>query len=276
MHQFGDFKTVAEELSPIAPPPPICTSSFPSDKWSFDEQSRVLLMKCKSNLEATDLIFLLQMMERDDITVVTEGFSLGLNPDLWRLSIFEGIVGNEVCHQFRVFTRNVLTLGGVNNTEQSYYEYFEEQGHCCSMSMQDYVRYIRQRNDQLKSIKRKTLLASHPTTVTLSPTEEAKYRNDTGECFAYISYNNCDSPKGTPQTFNCIDTVLYLIDYDLGKFLPVHHDDFMKFFIAPQLLPGSQFCLMHEVSLLSLSYFTLLCSYVDSCFYMIHLFHVFV
>jgi hypothetical protein len=180
---------------------------------------------------------------------------LGLNPDLWRLSIFEGMVGNEVCHQFRVFTRNVLMLGDVNSTQQSYYEYFEEQGHSCSMSMQDYFRYIRQRNDQLKAIKRKALMASHPTTVTLSPTEEAKFRNDTEECFKYISYSYCDSPKGSTQTFNCIDTVLYLIDYDLGKLLPVVHDDLMKNFIAPQLLPGSPFCLMHEVSLFILPQF---------------------
>lgn len=78
------------------------------------------------------------------------------------------------------------------------------------------------------------------------------YRNKDDEVFTYTNYKN-----GKTRTLNCIDMILYLIDYDFGKFLPMHYEDFMSNYAVPQVLPGSQFCLMHEVSFMK--FILLLC-----------------
>jgi hypothetical protein len=246
-----------QNFEPLPKAPPINTSKFPS-RWTFNEVSRVVFGDFTDHphglLEPKDCLFLLQMMERDDVTVVTQGFSSRLDSHLWSLDTFENIVGNDVCHQFRVFER-CLVLQADN-----YYESFEERGRCCSMVMKDYFRYIRQRNEQLKNIAQRILMQSalKKSKETLSPSEEALYRNATDELFSYSIFNN-----GETRTMNCIDNVLYLIDYDLAKLLPVLNEDFKQNFLAPQLLPAGQFCLMQEVSLnVTLFLFFILFSFI--------------
>lgn len=229
------------QLDPLLPAPPIDTSTFPSSRWSYDDTSRVLLGVFNNNhhLDREDLIFLLKMMERDDITVVTEGFAR-LNTSLWTLATLSHMVGDSVCHQFRVF-RRVMKVG---SNEKCCYESFEELGECCDMFMKDYFRYIQLRRDQLKCIANRILLANQKN-ATLCTKDETIYRNKNDELFTYKSYKNDQT-----YTLNCIDTILYLIDYDLGKFLPMYYEDFMSNYAVPQILPGSPFCLMHEVSFL--------------------------
>ena len=232
-----------QNFEPLPKAPPINTSKFPS-RWTFNEVSRVVFGDFTDHphelLEPKDCLFFMQMMERDDVTVVTQGFSSRLDSHLWSLDTFENIVGNDVCHQFRVFERRLVLQAG------NYYESFEERGRCCSMVMKDYFRYIRQRNEQSKNIAQRIFMHSvlEKSKETLSPSEEAQYRNATDELFSYTAFNN-----GETHTMNCIDNVLYLIDYDLAKLLPLLNEDFKQNFLAPQLLPASQFCLMHEVSL---------------------------
>jgi len=232
--------TASQNLKPLPEAPPICPSQFPP-RWTFNEVSRVLYGDFtdhpKGPLEPEDLVFLLQMMERDDITVVTEGFSC-VDPDLWTLSMLESLVGDDVCHQFRVFERRLVLQNG------NYFESFEEQGQCCNMTMKDYIRYIQQRNDQLKCIEqRRQSTLTNTFKSTLSPAEDALHRNELEETFTYTTFKDSQT-----HTINCINTILYLIDYDFGKLLPAQYDDFIRNYIAPQLLPGSQFCLMHAVN----------------------------
>jgi len=227
-------------VEPLPEAPPLNVSKFPP-RWTFNEFSRVLFGDFTDHprgpLEAEDLAFLLKMMERDDITVVTEGFASRLDPCLWTLGILENMVGNVVCHQFRVFERSVVLHQSGN-----YYETFKEQGLCCNMTMNDYIRYINQRNHQLKCIAQRQQSLFNTSNLTLSSNQEAIGRNRSEEAFTYTSFKD-----GKTHTINCIDTILYLIDYEFGKFLPVLYDDFSQEFMVPQLLPGSPFCLMNAV-----------------------------
>jgi hypothetical protein len=231
---------VTPTVEPLPIAPPLNATTFPP-RWRFDELSRVLFGDFTDHprgpLEAEDLVFLLQMMERDDITVVTEGFASRLDPCLWTLGMLENIVGNVMCHQFRVFERS-LSLHPSGN----YYETFKEQGFCSNMTMNDYIRYLNQRNTQLQCIERRLKSLFNTSKFMLSSNQEAECRDGSEEAFTYNSFKD-----GKTHTINCIDIILYLIDYDFGKLLPVHYDDFSQQFMVPQLLPGSPFCLMNAV-----------------------------
>jgi hypothetical protein len=183
------------------------------------------------------------MLERDDITVITDGFAKRLDPALWNFQFIRDLVGEDVCHQFRVFQRRLLSpsdkkMGGkAPNEKQQLYESFEEEGISCRLRMKDYVRYIHQRVEQLHCIERRR---NEMGISTLNFEEESQYRNYEEELFSYGLDGKAE--------LNCIDTVLYLIDYDIGKLLPPLYQDFMKNFLAPNFLPGGKYCWMHEVS----------------------------
>ena len=59
-------------------------------KWTYDENSRVLLAKFEEQIiNAEDENFLLQMMERDDVTVVSEGLVSPLDENMWNLKFVD-------------------------------------------------------------------------------------------------------------------------------------------------------------------------------------------
>ena len=59
-------------------------------KWTYDEKTRVLLAKFEEQIiNAEDENFLLQMMERDDVTVVSEGLVSPLDEKLWDLKYLD-------------------------------------------------------------------------------------------------------------------------------------------------------------------------------------------
>jgi hypothetical protein len=234
------------EKEPLSPIPPVDVSTFPKNqRWSYDETTRVVHgdFTNTNTLDREDELFLLQMMERDDITVITDGFAKHLDPTLWTFQFIQDLVGEDVCHQFRVFQRRLLSpsdekMGGkAPNEKPKLYESFEEKGESCSLRMKDYIRYIHQRVEQLHCIERRR---NEMGISTLYFEEESQYRNSEKEVFAYELDDQAE--------LNCIDTVLYLIDYDIGKLLPPLYQNFMKNFLAPNLLPGGKYCWMHEVS----------------------------
>jgi hypothetical protein len=235
-----------EKLKPLPPAPPINISTFPKNKrWSYDETTRVVHgnFTDTKTLDREDEIFLLQMMERDDITVITDGFAKRLDPNLWTLQILNDMVGQDVCHQFRAFKRRLVPASAAKKQgktpikNQHFYESFEEEGVCYRLQMQDYIRYIDQRKKQLHCLEQRRKDAGKSN---LHPKDEALYRNAEEELFVY-------EQDGESKNFNCIDTVLYLIDYDIGKLLPPLFQNFMREFMAPDLLPGGKYCWMHEV-----------------------------
>jgi len=262
------------QIQPLPEAPPMDTSTFPkSGRWSFDVDTRVLFGdfrhycnsqdQQKQGLDPEDEHFLLTMMARDDITVISEGFAAHLNPNLWTLRVLKEIAGTDVCHQFRVFERvlefqaansgsNIKTdhegdcdQNGTQNKVQ-WFQSYKEHANCRALQMKDYIRYIYQRKEQLKCIAQRRNGAGVDPAVALDPTQDALYRNPQEEKFVY------KNSKGEEHTLNCVDTVLYMIDYDIGKLLPTLHQDFVDNFMAPNLLPGSQHCMMHEVRLFCL------------------------
>ena len=65
--------------------------------WTYDEKSRVLLAKFQEQtINAEDEKFLLQMMERDDVTVVSEGLASGLNKEMWNDEFLDKCLRFEV------------------------------------------------------------------------------------------------------------------------------------------------------------------------------------
>ena len=91
-----------EELRPLPPPPPL-PAAFPNTnhcRWSFDEDTRVLYADFRSAsgevvVTLEDEKFLLEMYERDDITVVSEGLVSGLDKEKWNLDYLARVAGDE-------------------------------------------------------------------------------------------------------------------------------------------------------------------------------------
>lgn len=240
-------KREEQQLEPLPQAPPVDVSTFPKNKrWSYDETTRVVHgdFTNTNTLDRDDEVFLLQMMERNDITVITDGFAGQLDPALWTFPFIQDLVGEDVCHQFRIFQRRLLSPSHAQmgdkapNEKQQLYESFAEEGISCSLRMKDYIRYLQQREQQMHEIERRR---NEIGMSSLILEEESQHRHSEKELFTY-------EQDGEQRELNCIDTVLYLIDYDIGKLLPPLYQNFVEKFLAPILLPGGKYCWMHEVS----------------------------
>ena len=60
--------------------------------------------------------------------------------------------------------------------------------------------------------------------------------------FRYVGFDRVEREVGV------LDTVLYLIDFDLMKPLPSLYDDMRGAFLLPGILPGGGHCMMNQVS----------------------------
>lgn len=144
----------SHELQPLPSPPPI--PDFPDTgfcQWSFDETSRVLLAKFltfkgeklfgKIMVNPEDERFLLRMMERDDITVISEGLADEINASLWTKEYITGCIGSEYHHKFRAFQKKSRAV--TKNDSATMIEYHEEQSGWYSMKVASYFEYLEKR-----------------------------------------------------------------------------------------------------------------------------------
>ena len=74
--------------------------------WSFDTTSRVLLAKFKGDIKAHEEEILLKMMERDDITVVSEGLIDGIDNNLFTFKAIDNEAGPISHNRFHLFEKN--------------------------------------------------------------------------------------------------------------------------------------------------------------------------
>ena len=220
----------AEELRPL--PPAMALPQLPNTdycKWSFDEKSRVLLANFRESSYAAnkdgkievgreDEDFLFKMMERDDITVISEGLADSINSSLWTREYIEGCIGSEYHHKFRRFETNHLQ--GQPATQPT-----EKEG-WYSMKVSDYFDYLEKR----QSVKSSALNGA-----------EVEQR-DTSKDFTFIDSG------GQKKTVNVDNESLYMIDVDLVKLLPQAFEDFQNSFKLPGILPGGSHCMMNAVS----------------------------
>ena len=206
------------ELLPLAPPAPL--PPFPQTGdcvWTFNEQSRVLLGSFRKEGECTtvndeDREFLFDMMERNDVTVVTEGNADELDPDIWSLEFIKKSVGAKYHHKFRRFT----ALSPNHPTD-----YQEVDGYLV-MKISDYFEFLAKRENVMMKLDSGKSIDQDLTYVYLDADDQQK-------------------------SLNLLNDVVYMIDYDIVKMLPEHNDDLMSKMKLPEFLPGGRKCMMNAV-----------------------------
>jgi hypothetical protein len=226
---------------PIRPETGFCT-------WSFDEKSRVLLAVFHVNdgtvvVTKEDELFLFQMMERTDISVISEnlgkfllltmitrqqmcGFFLfmslivektkhllaiafGLDEKIWNLDYIRHFVGDDYHHKVRRFDR-------IESKKDTRVSSFREEDGFLAMKISDYITYLEKRSQT---------------------------NNQADPIFNFVPFQ-----KEAAVTINVHDTGLYMVDFDMVKLLPRWYDDLMKSFKLTSLLPGGDHCMMNAVS----------------------------
>ena len=232
------FKNYQNREKPLPPAPPVNlpkSSSLHCD-YSFDEISRVLLIKLRkkedgdgyyNHLMEEDKQYILRMMERDDVTCVMEGFCQNLNRNLWALDRFSSPFGTpaEPHYKVRVFRGKYDRSNLLTSIPKKY----KEEDGVIALTPSDFVRYLHQRKEELKRI------------------ETTRQRNSISELFSYSLYEN-GARTSKMESLNCINNVLYFIDYDLVKLMPHLHHDFEQHFLFPDILPAGRYCMMHNLA----------------------------
>jgi hypothetical protein len=91
-----------------------------------------------------DEAFLLEMMERDDVTVISDGLADEINSAFWTREYIEGCIGSEYHHKFRSFeTAAVDRYGGEEGRQQE--QQLRENDGWYSMKFSDYFSYLQRR-----------------------------------------------------------------------------------------------------------------------------------
>ena len=236
-----------ELLAKVDPPD---STTFPKTefcKWSFDENTRVLLgsfdskriKEAKSKQDnfhlEEDMSFLLKMMERTDFAVITEGlFNEPRDEYLWDPAFIEARIGDNVFHRFRMFEKNQFNQNEIDELRENgssledfqksseegglseSFELFTEVNGDISMRIRDFLEICK-----------------------------VQEKLDDPNVDHIVKYKNL---KGGDEEFDAKNKTLYMIDFDLKGMLPETYDDFMKKFLFPELLPGGSACMMHSVS----------------------------
>jgi len=205
-----------QDLPPIPPPPPFSAAMLPTTghcEWSWDRESRVLLGKFSQfSMHLIDHDFLFKMMERDDVTVISEGLvtpSKLYDSTSGLLDYFSDVLHDEYYHKIRRY--DIVTVNGMCKCS--------EKDNVLSMKACEYVKYLRQR----------MLVLGEKST-----SEEEKE----------MSFKD---HKGAHHSINVETTVLYLFDLEIGKLLPKMYLDFIESMRMPGVLPGGTHCMMSAV-----------------------------
>jgi hypothetical protein len=224
----------SNDLSKIPPPEPM--SSLPDTgqcKWTYDATHRVLLADFSSNtshpliMNPIDEIFFLQMFERTDITVISQGLLdwRRMDPRIWRLPYVCGVLNREFYHKFRRFDTTIDPETGFEQCLEMYLMY--------SMRMRDYHEYVDRRR-----IQKNTTEVADP-------------------MFTFLDHEERE------RTVHVGISALYMIDFDMNKLLPPMYANLQKSFRYPGVLPGGDHCMMNSVGFANntVSYSFVLCKH---------------
>lgn len=180
-------------------------------KWNFDEENRVLLIDFKgleySQLTGTDLAFFASMLERDDITVISDGLLdiEALDWDLWDLRMIQRQVGDRVHHKFKRFVQDGESPA-----------IFSEVGQLLEGQIKTFVDYVLL-HDSKEHLDNPDVLL-----------------NGTGEGNEAVA-------------IDVVKDTVYMIDFDLPRILPRNYDDFLENFKIHEMLPGGKWCMMNSL-----------------------------
>lgn len=195
-------------------------------EWSFEPETRVVLAKFTNHaIDLVDREFLLQMMERTDIALVSEGLYKVESNKCWDLDYIRYRCGNYFSHRIRRFQLVERTFAEI---EESRFGYTVKQSNVNDDKLQDKFFTSLELNDDIS--------------MTI------------GDYIDYVkSWNrvNTGEEKSSSKESNDYDLSkdrLYLIDFDVKKMLPESYESFRKEFMFPEILPGGEYCLMRSVS----------------------------
>jgi hypothetical protein len=203
-----------DDLAPLKPPPPPPTPPDTGNcTWTYDTENRLFFADFRGHkgpIDPVDKRFMFEVMERDDLTLISDGLlDIGcLDRKLWNMQNIAGTFLDEFYHKFRRF--DSIKRGGKNVVV--------EVDNLYSMRMFDYCAYLE---------KREKFLAG---TI------------DDGADFSFQDHT------GKERTLDVSVSTLYCIDLDLKKNLKELYDDFMANFRMASILPGGQYCLMNKVT----------------------------
>lgn len=223
--------------------------------WNPDHSSdfsRVLLAKFKledgMEIHPEDEKFLLQMMERDDITFISEGLVDGLSRNKWDLNFISRLVGDQYYHKFRKFHRRLVQEPESITTSKIDKRFFvahREVDGFASMKVADYINYLHRRGDALAHIAKEKEKKKSSKSNSRNPEDDnigRRLQDDGPESFSFVNHD------GESVSVNLVDDVLYLIDYDIPRLLPALYEDFVSSFKLPGCLPGGKYCMMNAVN----------------------------
>lgn len=262
-------------LSPLSPPPPV-PNKFPCTgacKWSFDETTRVLLAQFdpQQDIHAADIRFLLHSMERNDVTVVSEGLADKLDGTKWTMDYVADVAGDEYYHKFRRFQSTLVeNLDGKDQVEAGPLNVVhKEMDGMLSMKVRDYIRYLHRREAALDRIQTERRAAGKdlyaykdrddydigrekkrldsPSVITSDQTQDSNAIASADSAVSREEFRFVNH-KGVEVCCNLVDDVIYMIDFDLPKLLPSLHEDFVKNFRLTSCLPGGDHCMMQSVN----------------------------
>ncbi|KAL3936586.1 MAG: hypothetical protein SGBAC_008127 [Bacillariaceae sp.] len=211
-----------QDLKCIPSPPPF--DDLPKTgncEWTWDNNQRVLLANFSSSVSSSnsffmdpkDEAFFLEMMERNDVTVISEGLISvqSLNPDYWKPDYLRRILGQEYYHKFRRFD--------TVKTKEGFEKCFEVDG-MVSMKVGDYIRYLEKRHDYLRG-----------------------EMDGSDHSFSFVNH------KGESKTLENVGiAALYMIDVDTNRLLPKLNSNFLESFRYHGVLPGGSHCMMNSVT----------------------------
>ena len=269
----------AEELRPIPPAPPI--PELPNTgkcTWSFDEVSRVLLgnfIQENWDVEVSyeDEKFLLAMMERDDITCISEGLACGIDPELWNLRSIANMCGDEFYHKFRKFDREEMEpkQAGAMWCERSNTIVVEDNKHVSEKLPSQPVPTEQDQSSQQSGgdaevyveqlVKTFVTCRYKETDESLSMTimDFARYVSMRQHALKAMESGGLEAVSLEDKAFRFLDhgerehfvdvttTVLYMIDFDVVKLLPKLYQALLDKFELPGCLPGGIHCMMNAV-----------------------------
>jgi len=221
------------------------------------------------------------MMERDDLTVVSEGLADELKPELWNPSFIAGAAGTEYYHKFRKFQRrktNTKDTEACGDGAPISSVTHDEVDQCVSMKVKDYFRYLDTRRSVLAKLAenqkgdgQQSSTASPCRKETVSSAEVsagivsgvgaevsegvvagvvegdvagvgAKDESESQTRFTFTD------DSGKEHFIDVVETVLYMLDFDIIKLFPQLNEDFKSCFKLPGCLPGGSHCMMNAVS----------------------------
>eukprot|EP00977_Amphora_coffeiformis_P024058 scaffold14974_cov195-Amphora_coffeaeformis.AAC.65 len=200
-----------KDLHPLPQAEPLPDIPKHSSGWASwqDEQQRIFLADFSGIQEISEQSkeFLSQMMQRDDITVITQGIMHGFRQELWSQAAVNQACGNRWYHKFRHFRWDPVK------------ESYVEQNGYLSMKVGDFCKYLCQRDCFLN------------------------HKNDHDKVFRFV---NGQTPQQEIE-LDVENDVIYMLDLDMTKLLPQTYQDFVDNFKIKEMLPGGEWCMMNKV-----------------------------